>query len=259
VSAKKGLFQVARGGTVFLDEIGEMPPAAQVRLLRVLQERTIRMVGGTEEIPVDARVLAATNADLAARVTQGSFREDLFYRINVIPIPLPPLRERREDIPVLAEFFLGRIAEEMGKSMVGFTPDAMRILEAHAWPGNVRELENAVQRAVTLATRDLVDIEALPVEIAGEGVRPPGHPVGATPAEEDEERILPEGTNVDQYLDHIKASLMIRALEESNHVQVEAARRLGMTFRSFRYFVKQFNLDVRPHRRRGGQNGGSGG
>ena len=238
VSAKKGLFQVARGGTVFLDEIGEMPPPAQVRLLRVLQERTIRMVGGTEEIPVDARVLAATNADLAARVTQGSFREDLFYRINVIPIPLPPLRERREDIPVLAELFLERIAEELGKAMVGFTPEAMRILEGYSWPGNVRELENAVQRAVTLATCDQVDIEALP-------------------AEEDDEQILPEGTNVDQYLDHIKAGLMIRALEESNYIQVEAARRLGMTFRSFRYFVKQFNMDVRPHRRRSGQNGGS--
>jgi len=259
VSAKKGLFQVARGGTVFLDEIGEMPRPAQVRLLRVLQERTIRMVGGTEEIPVDARVLAATNADLAARVTQGSFREDLFYRINVIPIPLPPLRERREDIPVLAELFLGRIAEELGKSMGGFTPEAMRILEGYSWPGNVRELENAVQRAVTLATCDQVGIEALPAEIADEGERPPGTPVGATPAEEDDEQILPQGTNVDQYLDHIKASLMIRALEESNYIQVEAARRLGMTFRSFRYFVKQFNLDVRPHRGRSGQNGGSGG
>jgi two-component system NtrC family response regulator len=259
VSAKKGLFEVARGGTVFLDEIGEMPPPAQVRLLRVLQERTIRMVGGTEEIPVDARVLAATNADLAARVTQGAFREDLFYRINVIPIPLPPLRERREDIPVLAEFFVARMAEEMGKSMGGFTPEAMRVLEGYSWPGNVRELENAVQRAVTLATRDMVGIEALPKEIAGEAERLSGLPVRAATPEREDERILPEGTNVDQYLDHIKAGLMIRALEESNYVQVEAARRLGMTFRSFRYFVKQFNLDVRPHRRRNGQNGGSGG
>jgi DNA-binding NtrC family response regulator len=256
IAAKKGLFQVARGGTVFLDEIGEMPPPAQVRLLRVLQERTIRMVGGTEEIPVDARVIAATNADLAARVAGSSFREDLFYRINVIPIALPPLRERREDIPILAELFAQRFSEEMGRALVGFTPEAMRALEAYQWPGNVRELENCVQRAMTLSAGERVAVEALPAEIGGPAAaasRPP--PVAAPHLEG--EMLLPEGENVDRYLDHIKAGLMTRALEESNYIQVEAARRLGMSFRSFRYFVKQYNLEVRPHRKRTGQSDGS--
>jgi transcriptional regulator with GAF, ATPase, and Fis domain len=237
VAAKKGLFQVAVGGTVFLDEIGEMPPAAQVRLLRVLQERTIRMVGGTEEIPVDARVLAATNADLAAMVAEGRFREDLFYRINVIPIHLPPLRDRPEDIPVLADLFARRYAADLGRRFAGFEPDAMTALESHDWPGNVRELENAIQRAVALAPDGAIPAAALPAQArAAERSEPAPDDPGD----------LPRGESVDRYLDSLKARLMQQALEECDYVQVKAAERLGMSFRSFRYYAKQFNLQVRP-------------
>ncbi len=250
VAAKPGLFQTARGGTVFLDEIGEMSPPAQVRLLRVLQERTIRMVGGTEEIPVDVRVLAATNADLTARVADGSFREDLFYRINVIPIALPPLRQRREDIPVLARTFAERHARELGRELGGFSPAAMAALERHAWPGNVRELENAVQRAVTLSRDGSIEMDALPEEVR--------HAASAEAPAASGDEMLPVGESVDRYLDQIKARLMTRALEESGFVQVEAARRLGMSFRSFRYFAKQYGLDVRPPGSRPEREGGSG-
>jgi two-component system response regulator PilR (NtrC family) len=241
VAAKKGLFQVAVNGTVFLDEIGEMPLPAQVRLLRVLQERTIRMVGGTEEIPVDTRVLAATNADLSGMVADGRFREDLFYRINVIPIFLPPLRERREDIPLLADVFARRIAKELGRSFSGFQPEAMAAMEACPWPGNVRELENAVRRAVTLCAEGPIPLATLPAEVLGKS--PAGSGGAATDAAA---TVLPDGEKVDHFLDHLKAELMQQALADCNYVQMEAARKLGMSFRSFRYYAKQFKLDVRP-------------
>ena len=241
VSAKKGLFEVASGGTVFLDEIGEMPPEAQLRLLRVLQERTIRPVGGTREIAVDARVLAATNADLTAKVADRSFREDLYYRINVIPLSLPPLRERREDIPVLIETFARRYAEENATEVPGFAAETLLALESYAWPGNVRELENVIQRTVTLTTGSRILPEVLPPEILLRSTA-----VRGTPGAGDTDELLPPGHRLDDYLDSLKASLMQRALEESDYVQVEAARRLGMSFRSFRYFAKQFNLEVRP-------------
>lgn len=247
LAAKQGLFQAAREGTVFLDEIGEMPPSAQVRLLRVLQERTIRMVGGTEEIEVEARVVAATNADLAAKVEQGAFRADLYYRINVIPIHLPPLRERLEDISALAQLFVRRFARELGREAPEFSPECLRALEEYAWPGNVRELENAIQRAVTLAGEGAITPDVLPAAITEKDA------VGAPPGEGRLETVsptlIPEGQNLDQYLGTIKASLMERALEESNHVQVEAARRLGMSFRSFRYFAKQLGVHVHPESR----------
>src|SRR5207245_5442714 len=147
-ASKKGLLEVAEKGTVFLDEIGEMSPVMQVKLLRVLQERKFRRVGGLEELQADIRVIAATNQDLSKAVADGRFREDLFYRINVIPIALPPLRERREDIPLLAEHFLAKYGEQMGKSIAGISREAMDLLLAHDWPGNIRELENALERAV---------------------------------------------------------------------------------------------------------------
>ena len=257
VAAKKGLFEVARGGTLLLDEIGEMPPAAQVRLLRVLQERTIRLVGGTEEVAVDVRVLAATNADLAARVAAREFREDLYYRINVIPIHLPPLRERLEDLPLLAEAFARRFAAEMGKPYDGFAPAAMTALEAHDWPGNVRELENAVQRAVALSPGPLIPVEALPGE-PGRGAVPDRTGVrGARSAATDGGQLLPPGSSLDDHLDATRRELMERALEAAGHVQTEAARRLGMTFRSFRYFAKQYGLNTRGRRRGDEERNGS--
>src|SRR5438105_9226716 len=147
---KKGLLEVAERGTVFLDEIGEMSAVMQVKLLRVLQERRFRRVGGLEELQADIRVIAATNQDLAKAIADGRFREDLYYRINVIPIALPPLRERREDIPLLAEHFLAKFAEQMGKPIAGISHDAMELLAQHDWPGNIRELENVIERAVAL-------------------------------------------------------------------------------------------------------------
>ncbi|MFQ5719467.1 MAG: sigma-54-dependent transcriptional regulator [Acidobacteriota bacterium] len=241
VAAKKGLFEVASDGTVFLDEIGEMPAEAQVRLLRVLQEKTVRPVGGTREIPANARVLAATNADLPAKVAEKAFREDLFYRINVIAVALPPLRERRADIAELAETFVRRYAGESGKSVSGFSPECLRALEAYSWPGNVRELENSVQRALALTTGPRIEREALPPEVTAT----PGPGAARVPPIGGEAAGLPAGHRLDEYLESVKASIMQQALEESGYVQVEAARRLGMTFRSFRYFAKQFKLDVR--------------
>src|SRR5204862_1296152 len=147
---KKGLIEVAEHGTVFLDEIGEMSAVMQVKLLRVLQERKFRRVGGLEEAQADIRVIAATNQDLSKLVSEGRFREDLFYRINVIGVHLPPLRERREDIPMLAEHFLAKYSEQMGKAIAALSNDALEILQRHDWPGNIRELENTIERAVAL-------------------------------------------------------------------------------------------------------------
>src|SRR5437016_3154247 len=149
-SNKKGLLEVAEKGTIFLDEIGEMSAVMQVKLLRVLQERRFRRVGGLEELQADIRVIAATNQDLAKAIADGRFREDLYYRINVIPIALPPLRERREDIPLLAEHFLAKFAEQMGKPIAGISHEAGDLLVRHDWPGNIRELENVIERAVAL-------------------------------------------------------------------------------------------------------------
>jgi two-component system response regulator PilR (NtrC family) len=160
-SNKKGLLEVADKGTVFLDEIGEMTPTIQVKLLRVLQERVYRRLGGTDEVAANIRVIAATNRDLAAMVGEGQFREDLFWRLNVIPIRLPALRERADDVPIIAEHFLSKFTQEMGKSLQGFTADATAALTAYPWPGNVRELENVVERAVALESADLIRPETL--------------------------------------------------------------------------------------------------
>jgi two-component system response regulator PilR (NtrC family) len=161
---KKGLMEVAEGGTIFLDEIGEMTPPMQVKLLRVLQDRRFRRLGGTTEVQADVRVVAATNQELPKAVQEGRFREDLFYRINVLSIPLPPLRDRVEDIPLLAEHFLTTFATEMGKQVRTISADAMKLLQAHPWRGNVRELQNAIERAVALEQTESVLPESLPLE-----------------------------------------------------------------------------------------------
>ena len=161
VRARRGLFREAEGGTLFLDEIGDMAPELQAKLLRAIEDRAVRPVGSDEAVPVDLRIVAATNKDLAARIQDRSFREDLYYRLAVIPIQLPPLRERREDIPLLAEHFLRRAAASAGKPELGFTPEAMAALLRHAWPGNVRELENVIERAVTLTPGNQIQPEGL--------------------------------------------------------------------------------------------------
>jgi two-component system response regulator PilR (NtrC family) len=234
-SNKKGLIEVADKGTIFLDEIGEMSPTMQVKLLRVLQERKYRRVGGTEEINANIRVVAATNRDLATMVGEGGFREDLFYRLNVIPIRLPPLRERTDDVPLIAEFFLAKYTKEMGKSLSGFAPDAIELLKAYSWPGNVRELENVIERGVALETSDRIQAETL-----GEHLRN-GRP--ATPLAGRREDQLPSaGFNLEQHLQDIERTHVERALKQAGGVQVRAAELLGLSFRQFRYLVKKYSI-----------------
>ena len=231
---KKGLLEVAERGTVFLDEIGEMSAVMQVKLLRVLQERRFRRVGGLEELTADIRVIAATNQDLAKAVADGRFREDLYYRINVIPIALPPLRERREDIPLLADHFLAKYSEQMNKAIAGISHEAMEMLLAHDWPGNIRELENVLERAVALESTPAVLPDSLPPNIRGEVMRVAGVP----PSE-----VLPaSGFDLEAHVKEIEMGYIAEALKRAGGVQVKAAELLGMSFRSFRYYVKKYNL-----------------
>jgi two-component system response regulator PilR (NtrC family) len=230
---KKGLIEVSERGTIFLDEIGEMNATMQVKLLRVLQDRRFRRLGGTEEVQADIRVIAATNQDLQKRVAEGKFREDLFYRINVLPVHLPPLRERREDIPPIAEHFLARFAEQMQKPVRSISGEAMDLLQAYAWPGNVRELENVMERAVALEQTPSVLPETLPEHVR-RGVSPAS---GPAPAEFPEKGIDLEAHVEDIYRDH-----MVEALKRAGGVQVKAAEMLGMSFRSFRYYAKKLNI-----------------
>jgi two-component system response regulator PilR (NtrC family) len=232
VAAKKGLFEIASGGTIFLDEIGETSPTMQVKLLRVLQERTIRRVGGTEEIPVDVRIITATNQDLEKMVREKRFREDLYYRINVIPIRMPALREKPEDIPALAEHFLEKYRQAMNKSVRSISDEAMESLESYGWPGNVRELENVIERAVALEPTSSIQVDSLPRELRG-GSRGRGQI----------DVVLPEsGIDLDAHLEDLRRRYMVEAMERSGGVQTRAAEILGMTFRSFRYFAKKYGL-----------------
>jgi two-component system response regulator PilR (NtrC family) len=233
-SNKKGLLEVAERGTVFLDEIGEMSAVMQVKLLRVLQERRFRRVGGLEELQADIRVIAATNQDLTKAVAEGRFREDLYYRINVIPITLPPLRERREDIPLLAEHFLSKYSEQMDKEIAGISREALDLLVQHDWPGNIRELENVIERAVALEATPAVLRDSLPPSVRGET------PPRASAAPPD---ALPEsGFDLEAHVKEIERGYIAEALKRAGGVQVKAAELLGMSFRSFRYYVKKYNL-----------------
>jgi two-component system response regulator PilR (NtrC family) len=236
-SNKKGLLEVAERGTVFLDEIGEMSAVLQVKLLRVLQERRFRRVGGLEELQADIRVIAATNQDLAKLIAEGRFREDLYYRINVIPISLPPLRERREDVTLLAEHFVAKYNEQMNKNISGISHEAMSLLTRYDWPGNIRELENVMERAVALEPTPAILPDSLPPSIRGESPRLTGAPLGA-PGES-----LPEsGFDLEAHVKEIERGYIAEALKRAGGVQVKAAELLGMSFRSFRYYVKKYNL-----------------
>lgn len=222
-SAKPGKFEEANTGTVFLDEIGDVTPAVQVKLLRILQERQFERLGSNKTISIDVRVIAATNQDLRAALEQGTFREDLFYRLNVVPINMPPLRKRKEDIPFLAEYFLGKYSREAGRPMEGFTAEALRILESHHWPGNVRELENVVERAVVLSRGKQLD--AADIRIDDLHRRPTAS----------EDQFLPPGMSLDDYERYLIQEAMRRA--EGNKSQ--AARLLGLTRNAFRYRLSQ--------------------
>lgn len=231
---KKGLIEAAEGGTVFLDEIGEMAPTMQVKLLRVLQDRKYRRVGGTEESSSNIRVIAATNRELPKLVGDGKFREDLFYRLNVIPVKMPPLRERTEDIPLIAEYFLGKYTREMNKTIEGFSTEALSALRAYPWPGNVRELENTVERSVALESGRRIELAALPDEIRE------GRPATSRPGEAIVE--TGDGFNLERHLQDIERSHLERALERAGGVQTRAADVLGLSFRQFRYLMKKHAL-----------------
>jgi len=232
VATKKGLFDTASGGTLFLDEIGETSPAMQVKLLRALQERRIRPLGSEEEHAVDARVLAATNQDLQQMIHEKRFREDLYYRVNVISIQMPPLRERREDIPLLVRYFVDKYARLWKKGAPAVTQEALRALEKYPWPGNVRELENVIERAMALAEGVRIESRDLPDEVRG------FHVLKGLNAVE-----IPEsGFALDDVMEGIKAAYVQRAMELDGGVMAKAARRLGISFRSMRYFVKKYGL-----------------
>jgi len=221
---KRGLFETADGGTVFLDEIGEMTPALQAKLLRFLEERTFKRVGGLADLRVDVRVIAATNRNLEDEVKAGKFREDLFYRLQVMPIALPPLRERRGDVPLLAAFFIDRFNREFRKRVRGLSASAKGVLEQYGWPGNVRELRNAIERAMLL--------------IEGEWLEPEHFTTLTRSVAATQFRLPPEGVN----LDEVERQLLTQALERANGNQTQAAQLLGINRDQVRYRIEKFGL-----------------
>jgi two-component system, NtrC family, response regulator PilR len=233
LTERTGLLVSAGEGTVFLDEIGELLPGTQVKLLRVLQERTVKPVGSAAEVAFDARVVVATNRRLEAEVKAGRFREDLFYRLNVITIDLPALRVRPEDISQLAESFLAKMREELERPSLRFTAEALRILETYEFPGNVRQLQNIVERAATLAESDELGPETLPSALRGDA--DPGIP--ESPATE-----LGESFSLERYLDEAERRYLLEALRKAEGVKTRAAALLGLTFRSFRYRLAKHGL-----------------
>ena len=235
---KRGLFEVAHEGTIFLDEIAEMALTMQVKLLRVLQERCVRPVGGTDEIAIDVRVIAATNRDLDKLVAEQAFREDLYYRLNVIPITVPPLRDRREDIAVLVNHFLKKYVPASGKSIVRVNEASLQALCAYAWPGNVRQLENAIERAVALETGEELRIE-IPAEKPKARAAAAG--IGGT-GTADIGTALADGLDMEQYVANVEISLLKSALAQSNGVQTRAADLLKISYRSFRHLMKKYEL-----------------
>src|ERR671939_586387 len=236
---KKGLFEVADRGTLFLDEIAELDIGMQAKLLRALQEREIRRVGGTRPIKIDVRVVAATNRDLRAMVSDGRFRDDLYYRINVLSIDVPPLRERREDIPVLMDFFLKKHTRNTSRLIRGLTPDARKVMLDYAWPGNVRQLESAIERATLLAESDYITVEDLPLE-----VRQESRPAGAEGAGF---KLPAEGVNFED----VERNLILQAMERTDYNITKAAKLLGLTFRTLQYRLEKFSIK-RPDRKHAG-------
>ena len=239
-NAKAGLFEEAEGGTLFLDEVGELPPAAQVKLLRALQEKEIRRVGETRDVKVDVRLIAATNRDLRAEAAQGRFREDLFYRLHVFPVQLPPLRDRREDVPLLASHFLEKHARALRREIEDFAPDALRALTGYPWPGNVRELENAVERAVAVARGARIQLRDLPPEVKGSQE-------GAIPA--DVLSKLPYREAVDLARDRISRDYLTTLLREFEGNVTRAAERAGMERESLHRLLKRYGIrsdDFKP-------------
>ncbi|MBK57620.1 MAG: sigma-54-dependent Fis family transcriptional regulator [Pseudomonas sp.] len=227
---KPGLFQAANGGTLFLDEVADLPLPMQVKLLRAIQEKAVRAVGGAKEVVVDVRILCATHKDLASEVAAGRFRQDLYYRLNVIELRVPPLRERREDIAQLAEVMLRRLAHECGETPARLQPDALAKLQSYRFPGNVRELENMLERAYTLCEGEEIKPSDLRLSDA------PGMP-------ENGEASLAQIDNLEDHLEEVERKLIMQALEETRWNRTAAAQRLGLSFRSMRYRLKKLGLD----------------
>ena len=235
---RQGLFRAAHGGTLFLDEIGNMGLPMQVKLFRVLQEGKVRPVGSSEEYEIDVRVIAATNKDLDKAIASGEFREDLYYRLSVIPIQLPPLRDRREDIPLLARSFLERFRKTMEKPIEGITPEAMVLLESYDWPGNVRELENTMERSVALETGNMVSASVLPEKVQ----RRPAHEAAAHAVPSNGHVRIPEdGIDLEKSIQEMERAYIMAALEASDGVGTRAAELLKMSYRSFRHYSKKYN------------------
>jgi len=230
---KQGLFEAAHTGTLLLDEVAELPVAMQVKLLRVLQERKVKPVGGVVEREIDVRIVAATNRDLETEVEKGTFRQDLFYRLDVIRLRLPPLRERREDLPLLVDHFLRKFSAEHGRKVAGVDPEAMQALMAYHFPGNVRELENLVERAVILSSGDRLTLDALPT-LAGLSTSAPT--LTSAP-------FVPEsGLDLERVVEDFERSIIISALERTGGNRTEAARLLGVSFRSLRYRLSKLGI-----------------
>jgi two-component system response regulator PilR (NtrC family) len=231
---KRGLFEAAHRGTVFLDEIGQTPPAIQVKLLRAIQEKTFKPVGGIRDISVDVRVIAASNIDLEAAAREGKFREDLFYRLNVIQIMLPPLGKRMEDLPLLARRFIDHYSNEIGKKITNISAEAESLLMSYDWPGNVRELENTIERAISLAHSETITPDNLPERIrSSSSVREGGTMIQ-----------LPEkGIDLEKTLQDVERDLIENALRRTGGVKKQAAKLLGISFRSFRYRLEKLGTD----------------
>ena len=225
---KKGQFETADQGTLFLDEIGDLNISMQAKILRALQEREVMRVGGTKPIKVDVRVIAATNRDLEAMVKDGRFREDLYYRLNIIPIVIPPLRNRRDDIPALVDFFIAKHTAGAHRQIRGLTPGARNLIMSYSWPGNVRQLESAIERAILLCEGNEIEVEDLPVEIRQEG----------TSASAFNFKLPPEGISFDE----VDRSLIPQAMEQTNWNITRAAKLLGLSFRTLQYRLEKFGI-----------------
>ena len=232
IAMKKGRFELADKGTLFLDEIGDMPASLQVKLLRVLQEMEFERVGGTRTIKVDVRIISASNKTMKEEVEEGRFREDLFYRLNVIHIHIPPLRERVEDIKLLVNYFIDKYSKEEGKEGLKISADAWKALYGYHWPGNVRELENVIERAVVLNSDGIIDLDDLPLEISKKD------------QELDIDRFIPIGAALQKTLEEIEKALITRALRYNNNVQAHAARMLGITKSLMQHKIKKYNIKV---------------
>jgi two-component system response regulator PilR (NtrC family) len=229
---KAGFFEMARGGTIFLDEIGELSPSLQVKLLRVVQERTFRRIGGSEDIKVDVRIISATNQNLKERVRKGDFREDLYYRLNVIPISLPPLRERKEDIPLLINYFIIKYAQMFGKEIRDISSYAMELLTNYAFPGNIRELENIIERSVAMESSNIILPESLTL-----------HTEVSSGVPRFDIEITDKGIDLNAELGKIEKIMIEKALQKTNGSKVKAAELLNVTFDSLRYRIEKLGIE----------------